>query len=36
MSEEYYNKEPVVNWKCVVFTIMLAVGYTTATAVAAQ
>ena len=26
-EKEYYNKEPVVNWKCVVFTIMLAVGY---------
>ena len=29
MSEEnkYYNKEPVVNWKCVVFTLILAIGY---------
>ena len=23
----YYNKEPVVNWKCVVFTFVLAIGY---------
>ena len=29
MAEEkgYYNEEPVVNWKCVMFTIMLSVGY---------
>ena len=23
----YYNKEPVVNWKCIVFTFVLAIGY---------
>jgi len=23
----YYNKEPVVNWKCIVFTFILAIGY---------
>ena len=22
-----YNKEPVVNWKCIIFTVILALGY---------
>ena len=26
-ENKYYNKEPVVNWKCVVFTFVLAIGY---------
>ena len=23
----YYNIEPVVNWKCIIFTMILAIGY---------